>query len=689
MYVRVAKRRGTPVLLIDNKPIPPCMFFINTEAPNWAPRLAENLDDIRQMGLRGIDLISIMIHMEWLKEGETELKSWTEDELLKQIIAVHPRCKLLLRVFITWPPQWWKEQNPDEYSVTQTGKSDIISVYSEKWRSDTARSLEAMVRHIERKFGSNVLGYQPSGLNTGEWFCDGTGAGTLMGFEPIAGVAFRGWLRKKYRNDEGLQKAAGHSDISLSSVTVPTVEQRMRGITQDFRDPKRDFVAIQYAMCENEFVAKAAISMCEAAKRAAPNKLTVIFYGYIYELAWCPRGFQSSGHAAIDLVLRSKAVDALASPYSYMERSAGGIGGYMVPVDSILAAGKLYFTEDDTRTHHLLSTAFAAESEKSQRETNGVLLRNFAHVLTHGHAIWWMDLMTEGAYRGRETQDLMKKCKDAYQAVLPQLEPYHAEIASITDENSEFAITANGELGRSSMVFIRLGLYRMGAPLGYYRLADLLEGRLPKLKLLIMHNLHALNADQRGKIAAYIRRTGCSVIWLGAPGIISERGYNPKNTLAVTGMRSRETEQGAGVMVTPGGTEVAIADRRMAPALAINQPGVEVLGRLKDTSLPCLAGKTNPNGSFTAWSTLNAVPLAQLQLLATRAGVHRVVESDDVVIAGNGYLAVHACSDGEKRLELPSPGPWRDAISGKEYGEVSQICLTMQKGDTILLRSGG
>ncbi|MHB1462317.1 MAG: alpha-amylase family protein [Armatimonadota bacterium] len=686
MNVRVAKKRGTPVLLIDGKPTAPCMFFINTEMPTWASRLPENLDDLRQMAARGIDLISIVIHMEWLKPGVTALESWAEDDLLRQIIEVHPKCKLLLRVLMTAPPDWWLTEHQQEYAVTQKGVRLLPSMFSEVWRRDASRSLEALVRHIESKFNANVLGYHPSGLNTGEWFCEGTWDGVLTGFEPGAQSVFQEWLRKKYRNDAGLRRASGDSSHSIDSVQVPTEPQRLSGVTVDFRDPKRDFIARAYAECETEYVAKAAISMCEAVKRAAPNKLTVIFYGYIYELCAAVRGYQSCGHAAMDLVLRSKAVDAVASPYSYVQRNAGGLGAYMVSVDSILAAGKLFFTEDDTRTHHLLSTPFAAEAEKSQRETNGVILRNFAHVLTHGHAIWWMDLMTEGAYRGRETQDLMKKCQDAYQAVLPKLEPYQPEIASITDDNSEFAITAMGELARFSMGSIRLGLYRVGAPLGYYRLADLLEGRLPSVKLLVMHNLHELNKTQRRKIDEYILRTGCSVVWIGAPGIISERGYDPNHTQAVTGMSSRETQPGASIIVTPDGKETEIAGRRIYPSLAINQQGAEVLGTHKDTGLPCLALRLKPDGSFVAWSTLTNIPLAQLKILIKLANVHQVVDSDDGVMAGNSYVAVHAWSAGEKLLSLPGPRRWVNAITGQDYGQISRLRVPMQKGDTILLR---
>ena len=78
---------------------------------------------------------------------------------------------------------------------------------------------------------------------------------------------------------------------------------------------------------------------------------------------------------------------------------------------------------------------------------------------------------------------------------------------------------------------------------------------------------------------------------------------------------------------------------------------------------------------------------AALRKAFREAGAHVWMETDDIVAAGRGYLMVHAASDGEKTIRLPSRcdvcelygarKPLKDAIEIREF---------LKKGETLVYR---
>jgi hypothetical protein len=59
------------------------------------------------------------------------------------------------------------------------------------------------------------------------------------------------------------------------------------------------------------------------------------------------------------------------------------------------------------------------------------------------------------------------------------------------------------------------------------------------------------------------------------------------------------------------------------------------------------------------------------------------MRSDDIVVAGNGLVAVHAASDGEKVIHLPGNAAVVDAVSGKAMQtDGNRVRLHMQFGET-------
>jgi len=85
------------------------------------------------------------------------------------------------------------------------------------------------------------------------------------------------------------------------------------------------------------------------------------------------------------------------------------------------------------------------------------------------------------------------------------------------------------------------------------------------------------------------------------------------------------------------------------------EDGVESLatgvGELKQKTV--LAEKTR-NGWTSLFSAVPAIPADVLEKVYSRAGVHRYLDSDDVVSANESWLMIHTRTAGTKNVKLPS-----------------------------------
>ena len=111
----------------------------------------------------------------------------------------------------------------------------------------------------------------------------------------------------------------------------------------------------------------------------------------------------------------------------------------MLAIDSVKLHGKLYFVENDTRTH--LSKApndlpryntpvwFGPEKSISLE----VLKMHFSRALTHGHGFWWFD-MWGGWFDDADYMDFMKKAHRIAKASLANDRESVSEVAAFIDE---------------------------------------------------------------------------------------------------------------------------------------------------------------------------------------------------------------------------------------------------------------
>jgi hypothetical protein len=681
LKAEVRKTAAGPELFVNGKATAPTMFFVNLDSEQVnRPVQFEELQTARK---HGVNLISIPIGMPWPKEGEPTSDAY--DKQIDDTLKANPDGLLLLRVGVTWPYQWWLDKHPEELTLYDDGKRQTTSVHSPIWRADAARCLELFVAHLEAKYGDHIFGYMPTGHNTGEWFYDRSWDGRLGGFEIPARDGFQRYLKAKYGSDETLRSAWHDPDITFDAVEVPTLRERTHSKAGAFRDPLVEQKTIDFFEFQNEDMVEAVELMCKAIKTAAPDKLAVPFFGYHFELGTLPYGPQMGGHLALRRLLKSPYVDVVCSPVSYGDRDAGGIGAFMSAVDSVQLAGKLWLNEDDTRTHLGGADAtYGMSRAKNAAESEGILARNFAHILTRGSATWWMDLFGHGWFTGDEMWKFLSGLQGTYQNAIPKMKPYRAEIAVIVDDRS-CLYTAPSRIVTGPLIYaFRMEWYRIGAPVGIYMLDDLVAGKVPPAKMYIFIDTFRLDKAQIEAVRKNACRNGCTVVWMYAPGVIRDSRFSSDYVQDVTKIALKQTASGDGEIVLDGGGKFSAGHPHLSPAFAVNDPKAVPLAHYEKDGEVAIASK-NEGGWTSVYCGALQMPRELLTDLARHAGVHIYSDQNDVVMAGNGFVAIHASSNGRKTLTMPGDCELVDVTTGEKLPRGRRFEFDMKKGNTRIL----
>ena len=125
--------------------------------------------------------------------------------------------------------------------------------------------------------------------------------------------------------------------------------------------------------------------------------------------------------------------------------------------------------------------------------------------------------------------------------------------------------------------------------------------------------------------------------------------------------------------------EPALPDVEIEPAR-----GDVVLARLEDGRPGVVMRREAEYQVF--WSLAPCVPAALLREMIALSGGHIYNYSGDPVAADTRYIALHAASDGTKRIYVPGKGALKDAFTGEVLeGNETYTELRMRFGETRML----
>lgn len=653
-------------------------------------------DQVRLAAAAGVNIVSFTVNGIWVEPGRKPVYAEI-DRTCRRILEANPNALLFPRVRMN-PPPWWAKRHPGEMTRFDDGRTGSLpSIASELYRKEAAQALRLLIRYCEKHFGDHMVGYQPEGGNTGEWFYPDTWERHLNGYDSATCSAFRKWLCRKYGSDHALQQSWRCDRITLDSAEVPTPADRRGDRVNCLREPANSRHVLDFADFQNENMADIVIGLGEVIRAETGKKrLSSTFYGYTFEFANVNQGPSISGHYALRRVLNSPAIDLLCSPISYRDRQLGGGTSAMMPTESVLLAGKLSLREDDTSTH----IAYTAGNRKpgwnngakTMQESRLLLRRNLMAEACRNLCSWWMDLEGAGWFDSPELWKEMEAMKRVEEMMLRNPIPFRPEIAAVVDEKSMRCILSTDPVQATTNPLIndgRADLNRLGAPYGQYLLDDVIAGK-SDAKLNVFLAAFALNRAERTALRKLSER--CAAIWCWAPGYIDlESGFfSVEAVRELTGFEVEKVENGTPeVRATVGGLKIGLPPvfgkkQTVSPLLSpVPRPGDTVLAEYPDGRPAIVLHRGRVPVLFCGTTTL---PPALYRYMAKLAGVHLYTRKDATVYANGPYVGVCAAEDGPLELDVGSSGPIRTEPESSFRGNGPVLKLNLKKGETLLFR---
>lgn len=635
----VRSHGGAPCLFVDGEPTFPMMFMSVPIVP----------EDIEWSAQEGYVLQTICADHGWVGP---DLYDYTHtDEAIAKTLKAAPNALLLLRVMMVAPGSWM-DAYPDEItgyldeaSWTSHGMSGPRhpSFASERWRRDGAEALRRLIRHLrEAGYADNILGIHIAAGIYGEWHYWNS-----IHYPDNSSVfveAYRQWLVERYPEDPPEPR-------------VPTIEERSIGSVGALRDPEQSRWLIDYSRFLHEQGADALIEFARAVKEESDGRcLTLAFNGYLPDLNWNREG----DHLSFHKVLRSPYLDAFSSPHSYVRRAPGDDAVMRSFPETVRALGKLWVDEEDDRTSLANDPTFT--HVENMEQSIEVLWRGFARALTHNCGLWYMD-QQGGWYRHPAVWDSFRRMLEIGRESLDRPRTRSSEIAVIASyETGHYLADRRGGNEHLSNLLINdqlAALSRCGAPFDLYQATEMAEADLDRYRLIVFLETWYMT-DEEYELARRLVESGKPVVFFYAPGILSDEGLDIARTEALIGTPLAMTESAT----VDGGL-------RQEPGIVASEHPDEPVVRVGNVTFV-------PSG---------VLPAAELKELVREAGGHVYLDTEDVLMVGGGYVALHAASTGEKRLALPHPSRITDLRTGDVLlAEGTEVTIPMQHGQTLLLQ---
>ena len=553
----------------------------------------------------------------------------------------------------------------------------------------TSIQLRKIVRHFEAKYPDRMLVYHVASGQS-EFFDIGYRQ-KGPDYSKANTAAFRKYLEDRYQDVDALRRAWGDDNVSFTNAGVPMPEEGrfpMRLVLDKriraFYRPVEERAWIDYSQFYSKLISDHVIRWCRIVKEeTGGNKMTAAFYGYLFAL---PGSF--SGHLNLAGVLDSEYVDLLCSPVSYRDRTPGGPGSFMCPVDSVILHKKLWINEDDTRTHAIDEKTHGRKpgigATTTLDETIGVIDRNIANILSHGAGIWWMDLHASGMFNSQDVWDLIERRRDFFRKSEEAVKNYSADVQLIVDEESKTYVADDYSFDRSVLHNVLTALNRSSATVQSYLFADYVSGKTPRANLVVFANTFKMSTEQRAAVQTRLAGDKSHRVWCFLPGYIDEDGaYDTANVEKLTGFTVTRQPGKVGTRGIYGNFEgltwnASANNLDLEERPVVGGEGCEIIGQYISDGLPsCAMNSSNGIHSFYLGS-----PGANVELIRgilKTAGVHMWTDQPAVVTRNNKYLFVYTGKEGELTLNVPEGIKLKTTKGEAVRARANRIGLSMDK----------
>ena len=623
----------------------------------------------------------------WGKDSTVDFTVLDQD--IETLLSANPDAYAILCFRLT-APSWWMKAHPEELCKYMDGTVDghygtLPSTASERWLSEAAECTRQLVEHVEHSwYASRVVCYMPCALAGPEWVLTHKFAAP-PDYSDCMREYFRNFLREKYHTDEALQTAWHRPDITFDAVEVPGREERYPA-NRKVLLPALDQCAIDYNRALNRSDGDAILRMMRVIRAGAPNKLTMVFYGYVLNLPELYFYAQILGHFDLERLISSGLIDIFASPITYTRRRLGDYSGTVSLAESYRRHGVLWLQEADCRTN-LTEDNFGHKYTANLQDSQAELRREFAFALIRRLGVWFFD-MAGGWYHNPVYYQDFLKMRELYEQATQEPTTYRAPVAVVFDpENCDYLPVeiSNRTVNHSRLQLFKFqeGLTRAGIPFEQIGMDDFLHGDLANFRLLIFPTLFHLPDGFEKRLA----ETHCNVLFLGTPALAD----GIEASRRITGLPLELRPDNSPISYHLKGQEEftgGFAGMCLPESFTVTANEQDILGKYADGTAAAVIAP-QPDGTFRAWATYTENSGALYRQLCQCAGLTPFVDcADRVEFDGKYFLVMAMDLPGTRHFTLPGTEKCAvfDAFSGERLADDARdFTLYLGAGEVRLM----
>ena len=515
------------------------------------------------------------------------------DKQYDDVLKVNPNAEFIAMIDLN-TPIWLQRQLGCSGQSAECESFTMLSAAcaNPAWRKATGDYLEAILKHLEARYGNRIKAYLLACGATDEWMDYSAGVAGRAKTQ-----AWRAWL-----------KSHGKADAP-----VPALERLDRASFDNLiRDPATEQDVIDYAQFTGDTIVDTVLGFAAQTRALIAKQRQIgMFFGYILELTTSRLVW--SGHLEYERLYRSPDIDFFISPGTYGDRPMGGGSGFMVPNGTRRLDGKGFLHEMDHRTptyncklDEFVSIAWMVPW-KNQAETNAGLKREFALATINQTSLWCFD-MWGGVFQTPETMAVIARSKKLWDKYSAMPLASRAEVALVVDPQSARYLNDRNLAVHQIYQETRNKLNRLGAPFEVFSFNDLARADLKQYRLFVFPGLFVVTPDKMDVLKKYVFNNNRSVVFVHAAGICDGTTLNVDRVKELTGAAFKTS--GVSTTQRDGWRAIHVDDYKDLTPQVLRQTAVE-------------------------------------------AGVTIVCEDPVPVYANECLVAIHMAKGGEKTITLP------------------------------------
>lgn len=515
------------------------------------------------------------------------------DKQFDEVLTVNSNAEFICMLDLN-TPIWMQRQLTVRQQSAECESFSMLSCAcsNPQWLAATADYIEAVVKHMELRYGNRIKAYLLAAGMTDEW------------------MDYSGGIAGRYKTQAWKEWLKTHNKPEVGTPALERIDKA--SFDNLIRDPETEQDVVDYAQFTGDIIVDAILGFAAKTRSLIPKQRQIgMFFGYILELTH--NRMVSGGHLEYERLYSSPDIDFFISPGTYSDRPMGGGSGFMVPNGTRLLKGKGFLHEIDHRTptYNCNLDEYVAIGWmfpwKDQAETDAGLKREFALAAINQTSLWCFD-MWGGVFKTPETMKLVEQSRKIWEQYTSLPLKSCAEVALIVDPQSARYLNDKHAAIPEIYQGIRNKLNRLGAPFEVFSFNDLPHADLSTYKLLIFPGLFVITPEKMDILNKYVFNSNQTVLFVYAPGISDGKKLDTALVKKLCG-----TEFG-----TKGISSVKMEHWKSVYA-----------------------------------SDYETVTPAILKQLAADAGVNVYCEQEIPVYANERLLAIHTASGGNIKVNLP------------------------------------